>query len=445
MAPRHRSSTRAVVTLLAVMAAATAVFIGALLNGRRTAQRDGRQVASAPPSAAVAGQPSLGSTVFAPSTVLNADITGSIPESPTEAEWFVRRIAFIGDSNDIAFTVNKSFPNPPALYKLAFDDGNGAYAATATALAGLGDKQRGYLNVAGQATVSGVVASIQSWDLDDPGRSVTAPRGIFHVSADGETVTDLTEGCCMIDGFALTPDGTAVLGINNDGDLVRIDLATRQRTTLASGLKTPSGGSGGTYDVSADGRWIALGTEIAPSEAAVRILDSATGATLAQLPLPGESMPTVAFDGSGGRLFILRSAASVAATGAGATSPGSTSPGAASTGVAYQTALDAYDVATGVLTRVADVSQASGITAYPSELLVVADRPFVSIGQAVFEIDVASGGVSRVSGAGETVLGNVIGRVTPVGLRLAYIKSEAVAEGGITRYVKQLIATTVLP
>lgn len=234
----------------------------------------------------------------------------------------------------------------------------------------------------------------------------------------------------MIDGFALTPDGTAVLGIDEGGDLVRIDIATRRRTTLASGLKTPSGGSGGTYDVSGDGSRIALGTEMVPGEAAVRILDSATGGTVAQVPLPGDSMPDVAFDGAGGRLFILRSIASTAANASGG---------------AYHTALDAYDLAGGTLQRLADISQATGLTAFPSELLVVADRPFVSIGQAVFEIDVATGGVQRVSGAGATVVGNVIGRVTPVGLRLAYIQSEAVADGGITRYVKQLIATTVLP
>lgn len=435
MEPGHRSSTRAVVTLLGVMAAATAVFIGALLNGRLAARSEPRAVGAAPASAAVVRQASHGGTVFAPSAVLNADVTGSIPETPTEAEWYVRRIAFIGDGDDIAFTVNKSYPNPPALYKLAFDAATGTYAATATPLAGLGDKQRGFVDVAGRSTLAGVVASIQSWDLDDLGRSVTAPRGIFHVSADGETVTDLTEGCCMIDGFALTPDGAAVLGLDSGGDLVRIDLATRARTTLASGLKTPAGGGGGTYDVSPDGARIALGTESAPNDAAVRILDSATGGTIARIPLPGESMPALAFDGAGGRLFILRSAA----LAAGAAAAG----GAAA--AEFQTTLDAYDLTSGALTRIADVSRAAGTSAFPNELLVVADRPFVSIGQAVFEIDVTGGGVHRVSGAGDTVLGNVIGRVTPVGLRLAYVKSEAVAAGGITRYVKQLIATTVLP
>lgn len=435
MEPGHRSSTRAVVTLLGVMAAATAVFIGALLSGRLAPRREVGAAGAAPASSAVVRQASHGGTVFAPSAVLNADVTGSIPATPTEAEWYVRRIAFIGDGDDIAFTVNKSFPNPPALYKLAFDATTGTYADTATPLAGLGDKQRGFVDVAGRANVSGVVTSIQSWDLDEPGRSVTAPRGLFHVSADGETITDLTEGCCMIDGFALTPDGAAVLGMDRGGDLVRIDLATRARTTLASGLKTPAGAGGGTYDVSADGARIALGTESAPNEAAVRILDSATGGTVAQIPLPGESMPAVAFDGAGARLFILRSAP-VAADAAAA---------GASAGAAFQTTLDVYDVATGALTRVADVSRAAGTSAFPGELLVVADRPFVSIGQTVFEVDLAGGAVHRVSGAGDTVLGNVIGRVTPVGLRLAYVKSEAVAKGGITRYVKQLIATTVLP
>lgn len=439
MAPHHRSNTRAVVLLLAVMAAATAIFIGALLNGRRVARRDLGGAGAAPPSAAVLKQPLKqplhGGTVFAPSAVLNADVTGSIPETSTEAEWFVRRIAFIGDSDDIAFTVNKSFPNPPALYKLPFDPATGTYAATATALAGLGDAQRGYVYVTGRAGLDGVVASIQSWDLDEPGRGGTAPHGIFLVSADGETITDLTEGCCMIDGFALTPDGTAVLGIDSGGDLVRIDIATRGRTTMASGLKTVAGAGGGTYDVSADGSRIALGTETAPNDAAVRILDSATGATVAAIPLPGESMPTVAFDSTGGRLFILRSVAAAAGAAVAGTSAGA----------AFQTVLDVYDEAAGSLSRVADVSQASGRTDYPSELLVVADRPFVSLGQTVFEVNVADGGVRQVSGAGETVLGNVIGRITPVGLRLAYVKSEAVAEGGITRYVKQLIATTVLP
>lgn len=428
MVPHRRSAAPAAAIVLAIAAAATTVFAGALIAGRR-----GRELLTAPPvrppSAARAQLPALGATVFAPSAVLNADVASSVPESNTESEWTVRRIAFIGQSDDLAYTVNKAFPHPPALYRLPFDAAAGRYAPTGTVLAGLPSEQRAYLDVVGGPALDGVVAQLQAWDLDDLDRSLGAPRDLVLVARDGLTLTNLTEGCCMIDGYALTPDGAAVLGIDAGGDLVRIELATRARTTLASGLKTPAGGGGGTFAIAPDGSRIALGQTDGPGAAAVRIVDAATGATLDVLPLPGAAMPEVAFSPDGARLYVLEA---------------TPAPGAVD-GAAFTARLGVYDLAQRTHLTLADLSRATGRTALPAELVSAAGRLFVVHGPALYSVDTHSGAVGQVSPPGTTVLGSVVARPVAGGVRVAYVKAEPVAVGGITQHVRQLVETTVLP
>lgn len=430
MVKPSRSHARAVALTLAVAAAATAVFVAALLGSRRLAEYRDRAADAGPPSAAVARQSALRATLFAPSAVLNADVTGSIPETDTESEWYVRHIAFLGDGDDIVYTVNKSYPNPPALYKLPFDPAAGAYAATGTVLSGLDDRQRAFVDVASNPGSDGVVAQIQSWDPADLDRSVTAPRDLFLVTTDGITMTNLTEGCCMIEGYALTPDGRSVIGIDAGGDLLRIDIATRASTTIASGLKTPVGTGGGAFDVSPDGSRIALAAATDVADSIVQIIDAATGAPIAAVPLPGEAMPDVGFDAAGTRLYVLRS---------------KVTNGSAAGETAYQSDLSVYDVAARTLTHVADLTRATGQTALPGELLIAANRAFVVLAGALYEIDTAAGAARRISRAGVTVLGNVIARPVSGGLRVAYVKSDPVIVDGVTRHVKQLIETAVLP
>ena len=426
----RRKSARAVALTLAVTAAATAVFVAALLGSRRIAEVREHDSDAGPRSGSAVRQPMLGATLFAPSAVLNADVSGSIPESSTESEWYVKHIAFLGDGDDIVYTVNKAYPNPPALFRLAFDPAAQGYAATGMVLAGLDGGQRAYIDIAANPNSDGVVAHVQSWDMADLNRSVTAPRDLFHLSTDGTTMTNLTEGCCMIDGYALTPDGRSVIGLDAGGDLLRIDIATRASTTIASGLKTPVGDGGGAFDVSPDGSRIALAAMSDLDSSLVQIIDSTTGTPIAQVPLPGEAMPDVGFDAAGARLYVLRAKAGH-----------QTAAGAAT----YQTDLAVYDLAGRTLTHVADLTRATGQTALPGELVIAANRVFVVQGGTLYEIDTATGTAHRISAAGVTVLGNVIARPVSGGLRVAYVKSEPVVVNGVTQHVKQLIETTVLP
>ncbi len=430
MAIHPRPGLPAAAVALAATAAGTAVFAGALIAGR------GARVGAPPPPPASAAPAALGATVFAPSAVLNAVVEQSVPETDTESEWTVRRIAFIGDGDDLAYTVNKAFPHPPALYRLPFDAALGRYAATGTVLAGLPSGQRAYLDVAGGPGVDGVVAELQAWDLDDLDRSLSAPRDLVLVSGDGRTLTNLTEGCCMIDGYALTPDGAAVLGIDAGGDLVRIDLATRARTTLASGLKTAAGAGGATFAVAADGSRIALGLADGPDDAAVKILDGATGAPLDELALPGEAMPDVAFSADGARLYLMQAASAPAAAGAAA---------GAADAPAYASRIGVYDLAARSLSTLVDLGRATGQPGLPSELTHAAGRLFVVHGSSLFAVDPASGAVRQVSPPGTTVLGSVVARPVADGVRVAYVKAEPVAVGGVTQHVRQLVETTVVP
>jgi hypothetical protein len=103
------------------------------------------------------------------------------------------------------------------------------------------------------------------------------------------------------------PDGSGLLALRTNGDLVVTDLESRAPRVVASSLTLPTGGPGVFVDVAPEGRSVAVGRHDADGLTAVlELVDIASGRarSLAAFEVVGAPVPVFAGDGSEVYAFV---------------------------------------------------------------------------------------------------------------------------------------------
>jgi hypothetical protein len=348
-----------------------------------------------------------GSTAMLPSLVNRPDqavIPTSPASQPVAAEPFVLDMAFQPGGQDVALTVNTQFPDSRALFVHEADDATGALAVSSTLLSGLPELvdaahhiQGGLVEAAGY-----VVETIQSQDHADG----TKDSELYALSGDLATMQRLTVDGIDVSDFRLSADGSRVAVVTTDGRLLAIDTTDGHSVELLTGLITPSGGGGAALALSADGAKVAVASQDDVDAARLRVVDVSTGAVT--MLLETDLAPEVAFSADGADLLYTVNSPVL-----------SVQP---SDGPLYQSALFSVPTQGGSPVQVADLTAATGNALRAGRPVLHPDGGSVLLlkGEAIYEVDLATGQVNQRTPVGETVTHDPVVSASGGSYRLGY-------------------------
>lgn len=351
-------------------------------------------------------------------------------DASTKAEAFVGELAFLPGRADLAFTADSAYPHGHAVFAQALDPISGQLAPTATLLSGTPEGFSFWGLRAARDEGGGLFLEAEGRSGDEMGAPMY-PQALFHLSDDAATLERLTEPDEEIASYLPSHDGSRVIYLKPDGELVELEVATASTRTLATGLLNAVGMPSARPALSEDGRHLAVVDLPELNLHRLSLVDLETGERVdrVDLPSPEDADATVSapvFSLDGDRLWFT------------VCWDGKALP---SFSGRFRCELQALDTdGDGPPEVLADLTALTGVTDLRSVTLLrhpARDSLIFVHGEGLYGIDPAAPTeLERLSPPGERVVGELVVTTTDAGSWLAYVvdRPPSSTGGGPTYY-----------